>query len=164
MFACVPVSDDGRAGFVDPLVAVGMIEVPVRVDEVLDGIRAYGIECVADLLSRGCESRVDEELAIAAGKNCDVAACAEKSADISSKLLKRYLGGNAFFSGVFDEAAFLGPQTIRKKPCGRNHKASRRNKMPTRDVYRRFGDHIWLLQLFSIAVLLEEVRQVRLNG
>src|SRR5215831_3706646 len=164
MFACVPVSDDGRAGFVDPLVAVGMIEVPMGIDEVLDGIRAYVIECVADLLSRGCESRVDEELAIAAGKNCDVAACAEKSADISSKLPKRYLGRNAFFSGGFDEAAFLGPQTIRKKPCGRSHKASRRNKMPTRDVYRGVGDHIWLLQLFLSLSFSKTVRQVRLNG
>ena len=47
--AAVFVGDDGGAGGVHPLVAVGMVEVPVGVDEVGDGIGADGGEGFGEL-------------------------------------------------------------------------------------------------------------------
>lgn len=38
MLARVPMRQDAGAGLVQPLVATGVIEVPVRVDQLLDGI------------------------------------------------------------------------------------------------------------------------------
>src|SRR5258708_18702570 len=142
MFASVLVSDDSGASFVHPFVTVSVIEVPVSVDKMLHRFRADCPECVADLLLRSCEARVDENFAITAGKDCNIATCAQEHADISSELLNRELGSCAFLSGAFDEVAFLCPETTWKKPGSRNCKASRGDKVPTRDIYRRFGDHI----------------------
>ena len=74
----VVVRDDDGAGFAERLVAAGMVEVPVRVDHVLDVAaagRAHGRE---NLGVQRRELRVDEHGAVGARRQRDVAAFADQ--------------------------------------------------------------------------------------
>ncbi len=57
-----------------PLVAVGVVEVPVGVDEDPDGIGVNGGECRGELGLAGGVAGVDEKLALFGGEDGDVAA------------------------------------------------------------------------------------------
>ena len=57
-----------------PFVAVGVVEVPVGVDEDADGVGADGGERGGELGLAGGVAGVDEELAVFGGEHGDVAA------------------------------------------------------------------------------------------
>jgi hypothetical protein len=61
-----------------------MIEVPVRIDQVRDGIGAEIRQSFGDLGARRTDAAIDEHFAIRPGQNGDVAAGALKNADIIS--------------------------------------------------------------------------------
>jgi hypothetical protein len=61
-----------------------MIEVPVRIDQVRDGIGAEIRQGFGDLGARRTDAAIDEHFAIWPGQNGDVAARALKNADIIS--------------------------------------------------------------------------------
>jgi hypothetical protein len=64
MLACVRLRDDFRAGRMQPIVAAGLIEMPVRVDKMGNGIGAEIGEGLGDLRTGSRDSGIDEELAI----------------------------------------------------------------------------------------------------
>jgi len=95
MLACVRLRDDFRAGRMQPVVAAGVIEMPVRVDEMGDGIGAEVGEGLGDLRTRSRDTGIDEEFAIGARQDGNVAAGALENADIVSQLVgldRRYRG------------------------------------------------------------------------
>ena len=74
MFPGVFVSQDGRTFAVDPFVAVGVVEVPMRVDEVPDRIVAETCERLQHARLRRRDAGIDKELSVRSGKDADVAA------------------------------------------------------------------------------------------
>jgi hypothetical protein len=75
-----------------PIVAAGVIEVPVRVDELLDGIRIDAGESRRNFRPRGDDLGIDEKLSVRTSKNGDVSTGANQDADIVPKHLHRDLG------------------------------------------------------------------------
>ena len=74
MFARVLLRQDAGSGFVQPLVAAGMIEVPVSVDQLLDGVRIDARQSGGNIRTRGDDFCIHEQLPVGAGKNSDVSA------------------------------------------------------------------------------------------
>src|ERR1700751_2883268 len=84
ILARILLSDNLCASGVQPFVARGMIEVPVRIDQVRDGIGAEIRKSFADLGARRTDAAIDEYFAIRSGQNGDVAAGTIENADIIS--------------------------------------------------------------------------------
>ena len=67
MLARVLVGEDAGSGLMDPLVAAGVVEVPVGVDELFDGISVDACEGLFDVWTGGDDFGVYEELSVWAG-------------------------------------------------------------------------------------------------
>ena len=107
------------AGGMQPLIAVGMIEMPVRVDEMRDGIGAEIGKSLGDLRARHADARIDQHLAIGPGEDGNVAAGAFEDADIVSQPVgddRRYRGA---ILDQADEAARLRERLARRQPACR---------------------------------------------
>ena len=87
VLAGVFMGEDGRTLRVQPLIAVGMIEVPMRVDQMLDRIGAEAVCGFENPRAGRGDPGVDEHLAVAAGQDGDVAARALENADIAAQLV-----------------------------------------------------------------------------
>ena len=74
MLVGVLMRDDSGSLGVQPCVAVGMVEVPVGVYQVPGRIAAEAVGRLEDSWARCCNSSIDEDLAVAAGQDRDVAA------------------------------------------------------------------------------------------
>src|SRR5260370_779826 len=61
----VRVRENNCTGRVQPFVAIGVVKVPMRVDEVLDRIGADGCKRVGDLWTGAGKASIDEELTVA---------------------------------------------------------------------------------------------------
>jgi len=110
------VGDNGGPDRVDPGVAVGMVIVPVGIDEMLDRIGADGGEGIGDLRARRRDAGVDEKLALWAGKHSDVATRADKHADIAAELLGRDLRFSRVCAGLNDHDRWLGTLLGEERP------------------------------------------------
>ena len=82
MLARILLGDDLRAGRMQPFIAAGVIEVPMRVDQMRDGIGAEIGEGFLHLRARHADAGVNQHLAIGPGQDGNVAAGAFQNADI----------------------------------------------------------------------------------
>src|SRR5262249_29373008 len=73
VLAGVLMGKDRCAGRVQPFIPVRVVEVPVRVDEVFDGVGANARRSVGNLRPGSCKTGVDEKLTVATGEDGDVA-------------------------------------------------------------------------------------------
>src|ERR1700730_4041903 len=119
MFAGVFMSNDLCPDGIHPCVAGGMIEMPVRVDQVRDGIGAETGKSLGDLRTRYANTGIDKHFAIGAGQDGDVSAGALEYADIVSQLVRN----DGRFRGAVldqaDDAARLRKCLARRKPSAR---------------------------------------------
>ena len=119
MFACVFVSEDAGSGFVDPLVATGVVEVPVGVDQLPDGIGVDACDGLFDVWTSGDDFGVYEQLSIGAGENGDISPSPQKDADVAAKVLNCDFRCGGFFERSYNDAFCLGHQgTWSKASCG----------------------------------------------
>src|SRR5215470_15451394 len=72
MLAGVLMRQNSRPSGVQPFIPVGMVEVPVSVDKVLDWIGANARESFGNLRTSTCKSGIDEELTVSAGEDSDI--------------------------------------------------------------------------------------------
>jgi hypothetical protein len=96
-----------------------MIEMPVRVDQVRDGIGAKTGKSFGDLRTRYANTGIDKHFAVGAGQDGDVSAGAFEHADIVSQLVRndgRYRGA---VLDQTDDAARLRKCLARRKPSTR---------------------------------------------
>lgn len=89
--AGVLVGPDRGAGRVDPVVAVGVVEVPVGIDEDLNGVAIDGGESRRQLGLAGGIAGVDEEFAFLGGENRNVAASPAEKGEVPSEGRERDL-------------------------------------------------------------------------
>ena len=94
-----------------PFIAVSMVEMPVRVDQMLNWIIAKTHKCL--LHSRARDSGVDKHFAIAAGEHSYVSTRTFKNANVTAKLVDGDLRAS---SGIAD----LNNRTF-CNPCGSSH-------------------------------------------
>ena len=113
MFARVLVCGDFRADRMQPFVAVGVIEVPMRVNQVLDRIAAEGIERIGDPSSGAWDTGIDEKFSIAAGEHCNISARTFKNADIAAQLRNSNLRAGSSVSNGNDRTFGGGEQSAR---------------------------------------------------
>jgi hypothetical protein len=90
-----------------PFVAVGVVEVPVCVDEVPDGIGAKRRKRVIDLWTGAGKASVDEELTVATGEDRDISASAHQDAYVAPKFLDSDGAGCGSFPGCLHEPIIL---------------------------------------------------------
>ena len=81
-----------RAGLVQPAVAVGVVPVPVRVDDVLRLATAEAVEGRRDPRPGQRDAAVDEQLALRRREHGDVAAGSHQHADAAAHWRDRHLG------------------------------------------------------------------------
>src|ERR1700730_4943721 len=87
MLARVLLCQDASSGFVQPMVAADMIDLPVSVNQLFDGIRINARQRCGNMRTRGDDFSINEEISVGAGKDSDISACAQKNADIAAKRL-----------------------------------------------------------------------------
>src|SRR5262249_61913943 len=87
MLASVVMRNNHCPGIVHPFIPIGVVEVPVCVDEVLDRIGADDCECVADPRARTEISGVNQKLTVATRQNPDISSCAHNHAYVAAQLL-----------------------------------------------------------------------------
>ena len=97
MFTRVLVRQYTGSGLMDPLVAAGMVEVPVGVDQLLDGIRVDARESFRDMRTCGNDCRINQQLSVRASENGDIPASTQKNADVAAKILNRDFSCGGFF-------------------------------------------------------------------
>ena len=90
-----------------PLVAVGMVEMPVRVDEMRDRLGAEIGQRLGHLRARDADAGVDQHLAVGSGEDRDVAAGAFEHADVVAQLVGHDRRSRGAVLDQADEAARL---------------------------------------------------------
>ncbi len=115
MYAGVLVGEDAGSGLMDPLVAAGVVEVPVGVDELFDGIGVDAGEGFFDVWTGGDDLGIDEQLSVRAGQDGDVSTSAQEDTDVAAEVLNGDLCGCGFLEGASDD---LGEQVAWKAGCG----------------------------------------------
>src|SRR5579864_5266043 len=143
-FTGILVSQNACARLVQPIVAAGVIEVPVRVDELLDGVRIDAGKSRRNVRPRGEDFGIDEKLSVRAGKNCDVSTGAKQDADIAPKHLHRDLGCGGFLQSDFNQA-FLRKESGCSETRRRNRDSTRNQKLTPRNFVGYSGAHNLLL-------------------
>ena len=131
MFTRVLVRQDTGSGFMDPLVAAGMVEVSVGVDQLFDGICVDAREGFRDVRTCGNDFRIDQQLSVRANENGDISTRTQKDADVAAKVLNRDFRCGGFFERSYNDAFCLGHQvTWSKASCG-NRQTSSSEKLTT---------------------------------
>src|SRR5260370_28314898 len=97
MLARVLVGKDAGSGLMDPLVAPGVVEVPVGVDQLLDRIGVDACDGLFDVWTGSDDFGIYEDLSIGAGENGDISTSAQEDTYISSKVLNRDFRCGGFF-------------------------------------------------------------------
>ncbi len=72
----------------EPLVAVRMIEMPVGVNKMCDGLGTEFCQRLGNLRPRHADAGIDQHFAIAAGEDGDVSSRALKYADVVPQFMK----------------------------------------------------------------------------
>src|SRR6266852_4871795 len=119
MFARVLLRQDAGSGLVKPFVPAGVIEVPVRIYQLLDGVRINARQCGRNVCTRADDFRVNEQLSVGAGKNGDISTGAEENADIAAKGLNRDLAVAASLNACWTRASSWA-----KRPFGTRQAAA----------------------------------------
>src|SRR3984885_7561256 len=129
MFARVFVRQDTGSGFMDPLVATGMVEMPVGVDQLFDRIRVDARESFRDVWTCGDDLCIHHQLSVRACQNGDISTSAQKDTDIASKVLNRDLCRCSFLERTRNDATCLGDQVSRGKAGSGDCEASSSKKL-----------------------------------
>jgi hypothetical protein len=116
MLAGVILRDDPGAGRMQPRIAVGMIEMPMRVDEVGNGLVAERGERFGYPRPGNADAGVDHHLAVGAGQHRDVAAGSLQRADVVAQLVGRDRRGRSAVLDQGDEAARFGIGLAGRQP------------------------------------------------
>jgi hypothetical protein len=72
MFTRVLVRQDTGSGFMDPLVAAGVVEMPVGVDQLFDRICVDARKGFRDVRTGGNDFRINQQLSVRASENSDI--------------------------------------------------------------------------------------------
>jgi hypothetical protein len=129
------VRKNGRANRVQPFVAIGMVKVPMRVDEVLDGLGTNPGERVSNLWASTGKAGIDQQLTVSTGQNRDVPTGPQQNAYIAAELLDRDFIGCGCLSCRLYQSVLLSEKLARSQPSHRGGRASGCKKVAARNAY-----------------------------
>jgi hypothetical protein len=89
---------------VQPFVAIGMVKVPMCVDQVLDRVGVDWCKGGCNLWTRTRKTGVDKQLTVAAGKDGDISASAHEDAYVAAEFLDDDGSGCCCFSRCLYES------------------------------------------------------------
>ena len=78
MFARVFLREDAGTGFMKPGVSASVIEMPVRVDQLLDRILVDASQCRGNIRTRSYDLRIHKQVSVRPCENRDVSAGTEE--------------------------------------------------------------------------------------
>src|SRR5258705_5088595 len=110
MFARVLVGKDAGSGLMEPLVAASVVEVPVGVNQLPDGIGVDACDGLFDVGTGGDDFGVDDQLSIGTGKNGDISPRAKENTDVAAKILNRDFRRGGFFERSYNDAFCIDRQ------------------------------------------------------
>ena len=131
-FSRIFLGDDRRAFVMQPVISIGVIEVPVCVDQVPDRIAADARQRIGDRSARHCNSGINQQLSIRTGEHGDIATGAHQHADVSAQLLD---GDLIRRRGIFDvshDSLVCRQETLRRRQRGDGRETGRSHKMSAR--------------------------------
>src|SRR5437773_2928484 len=108
--------EDCRALRMHPLIAVGVIEMPVRIDEMFDRARVHFSQSVGDPGAGGCVTGIDNHFAVSSGEGGDVSAGADKCTNITTQGLHGDVSGFRTFARRKDDVFTFGKEMSWRKP------------------------------------------------
>ena len=132
----VLMGDNGCSFRIQPLIAVRVIEVPVRVDQVLDRIVAEAIGCFQNARAGCGDSGIDEHLAVDACQDSDVAAGALEDADVAAQLVNLDGRLRSLITDQIHDVARFGEGAARREPSSTCRNRSRRHAAQTESAPR----------------------------
>jgi hypothetical protein len=115
--------EDRGALVVQPFVAVGMIEVPMGIDQMFDRVGAEAVGSFQDARLRGGDAGIDKNLAVGARQHGDIATRAFEDADIAAQLVDLDLRLRGVVADQVDNGAGLGVGLRRAQPTAPGNKA-----------------------------------------
>src|SRR5580693_8329577 len=145
MLARVFVRQNARPCSVQPRIAAGVIEVPVRVYQLLDGVRVDVCQRHGKVRPRRDNFAIDQQLSVRAGQNGNVSTRTQKNGDVATKRLQRNFRRGGFLKRTWNEIVFLRKQSLGRKASRRNRETSRSEEMPAREFSRCSDGHVLLL-------------------
>ena len=104
---------DFGADGMKPFVAVGVIEMPVRIDQVFDWIATETAESFGYSRTRSSDSGIDQKFSVTAGEHGDISARTLENADVPAKFLNIDLGGGRRVANGGDGTFSVGEQPAR---------------------------------------------------
>jgi hypothetical protein len=140
MLAGIVLGDDLGAGRMQPCVAIGMIEVPMGVDQVRDLLVSEPIERFGELRARYADAGIDHDLAILAGENGDIAAGSLEYADVVSQSVRRDRRSRGAVFDQADQTAGFREGLARRQPSaqgGSTADAAQAKVPPRQQIFRR---------------------------
>src|SRR5215472_6964794 len=114
MFSGVFVGGDFSADGVKPFISVGVVEMPMSVDQMSDRVGTEAIECFHDSGPRRGDPRVNQQLAVVTREHNYISARAFQHADIPAKLLNSDFGCGRRSPHGNDGAFLLGEYAARQ--------------------------------------------------
>ena len=116
IFAGVLMSNDFGARFVEPGIAVGVIKVPMRIDEVRNRVGSESGKGLGHLRARYADAGIDQHLAIAPGNHGDISAGTFKHTDIAAKRVSVDGRGRSAIFNEADDTSGFSEGLVRRKP------------------------------------------------
>jgi hypothetical protein len=107
MLVGVCVGDNGCALGIEPRVAIGVIEVPVRVDQVFDWIATEAVGGFKDSGAGRSDPGIDEYCSVCTRQDTDVAARSLKDANVAAQLMNLNGGFGRAVANQIDDVARL---------------------------------------------------------
>ncbi len=102
-----------------PLVAVGVVEMPVSVDQLPDRIGTEACESLENARSCGRYTGIDQELPVVAGQHGHIAARALEHTDIATKLVDPDRSKRSRFPDAVNDITGLSKDLARCQPSAR---------------------------------------------
>ena len=136
MFFRVLVRHDRRTGRMHPLVAVRVIEMPMRVHKMFNRVATDAIQRRGNFFARAQISRVDNEFSIGTRQDRNVATGTDERTHVSSKCLSRDLSRRATRACDSNKTLSGAEKALWHKADSGCRKTSRRNETSPRNAQR----------------------------
>jgi hypothetical protein len=102
-----------------PLIAVGMVEVPMRVDQMPDRVGTKACECLCHVLPGYRDARVDQQFALGPGQYRNITAGTLQHGYVAAQRMHCDFCGSRGVSDHVDDTASLGENLARGEPASR---------------------------------------------
>src|SRR5216684_1072898 len=117
---CVFLGDDCSAKTVHPFIAVGMIPMPVGIDQILERGLTNAIERRLNPGPRHSDTSIDQQLPFRTCEHGDVPARTHQHADVAAQALNADLRVGSRFVNLGDGTFALSKNSGRSEPCDRD--------------------------------------------